>query len=58
MKVNVGHGTSKHDADMQWRRQQQEREQEIDRILAKVKQGGYSSLTDEEKRKLFEASER
>lgn len=58
MKVSVGHGTSKHDDDMQWRRQKQEREQEIDRILAKVKQGGYSSLTDEEKRKLFEASER
>lgn len=31
---------------------------EIDRILEKVKKGGYQSLTDEEKRKLFDASQR
>ena len=58
MKAHIGHGVSKHADDMQWRRQQQEREAEIDAILAKIKQGGYASLTDEEKRKLFEASQR
>ena len=57
MNVRVGHGTSKHADDMQWRQQKQQREAEVDAILAKIKQGGYSSLTDEEKRKLFEASE-
>jgi len=58
MDVHIGHGATKHDDDMQWRQQQKAREEEIDRILAKVKKGGYGSLTDEEKRKLFDASER
>lgn len=31
-------------------------EAEVDRILEKIKQGGYASLSDEEKRRLFEAS--
>ena len=31
-------------------------QEEIDRILDKVKRHGYGSLTEEEKRKLFEAS--
>lgn len=31
---------------------------EIDTILEKIKQSGYSALTDEEKRKLFDASQR
>ena len=57
-RMNVTAGGSKHAADMQWRQQEQQRREEIDRILAKVKQGGYNSLTDDEKRKLFEASER
>lgn len=34
----------------------QERQAEVDRILKKVKQYGYGSLSEEEKRKLFDAS--
>lgn len=34
------------------------RTEEIDRILDKLKQSGYSSLTDEEKKSLFDASKR
>ena len=56
MKVHTG--GAKHSADMEWNRRKQEREAEIDRILAKVKQGGYDSLSAEEKRKLFDASGR
>ncbi|MCR5180719.1 MAG: rhomboid family intramembrane serine protease [Bacteroidaceae bacterium] len=51
MEVHVG---GKHSDDMEWNRQQKEKEAEVDRILAKVKQGGYESLTSEEKRTLFE----
>ena len=29
---------------------------EVDRILEKIKKGGYSSLSDDEKRRLFDAS--
>ncbi len=57
-RMNVTTSASKHSDDMEWQRRQQERQEEIDRILAKVKQSGYNSLTDDEKRKLFEASER
>lgn len=56
--MNVTTGSSKHASDMQWRQQEQQRQEEIDRILAKVKQSGYNSLTGEEKQKLFDASER
>ncbi len=54
MKVNAG--STKHADDMAWRQQKKQREEEVDRILAKVKEGGYDSLTAEEKRKLFDAS--
>ncbi len=56
MHVHINH--SKHDDAMQWNQQKKEREEEIDRILSKVKQGGYESLTSEEKKKLFDASQR
>ena len=42
--------------EMGYNQQRKARQEEIDRILAKVKEHGYGSLTDEEKRKLFEAS--
>lgn len=57
-KVEVHAGGAKHADDMQWNLQRKQREEEIDRILDKVKQGGYESLSAEEKRKLFEASGR
>ena len=34
---------------------EQEKQREIDRILDKIKQSGYSSLSDDEKKKLFDA---
>lgn len=55
-KMKVHTGSSKHADDMQWRAEKKQREEEIDRILEKVKKGGYNSLTTEEKRKLFDAS--
>ena len=55
-KMKVHAGGAKHADDMAWRQQKKEREEEIDRILAKVKQGGYESLSAEEKKKLFDAS--
>ena len=55
-KMKVHTGGAKHADDMAWRQQKKEREEEIDRILAKVKQGGYESLSAEEKKKLFDAS--
>ena len=55
MKVHVG---GKHSDDLNWNARKRAREEEIDRILAKVKQGGYDSLSSDEKRTLFEASER
>ena len=56
-RMDVHSSYNKHADDMQWRQKKQEREAEIDRILDKVKQGGYGSLTQEEKRKLFDASQ-
>jgi len=52
------HSGGKHADDMDWRQRNNAREQEIDRILEKVKKGGYESLTAEEKRTLFDASQR
>lgn len=55
MKAQPG---GKHSDDMAWRQQKKDQEEEIDRILEKVKKSGYENLTDEEKRKLFDASGR
>ena len=55
-KKRVNPDASKHGDDMAWNYRKQEREHEVDRILEKIKKGGYESLTDEEKRKLFDAS--
>ena len=54
-KMNVRMG-GKHSADMEWNYRKKEREEEMDRILDKVKRGGYESLTSEEKKILFDAS--
>ena len=55
MKAQPG---GKHGDDMAWRQQKKANEEEIDRILDKVKKSGYDHLTEEEKRKLFDASGR
>ena len=41
-------------ADWDYNTRQREKEKDIDRILDKIKQSGYESLTDEEKKKLFD----
>lgn len=45
-------------ADYEYNARKKENEAEIDKILEKVKAGGYSSLTEEEKKRLFEASQK
>ena len=53
MKVHVNNART---ADYDYNARKKSKSDEIDRILEKLKKSGYSSLTDEEKRKLFEAS--
>lgn len=53
MKASRGHMTD----DMDYNARKKERTEEINRILEKVKRDGYGSLTEEEKRKLFDASQ-
>lgn len=43
-------------ADYEYNARRKASEAEIDKILEKIKKGGYSSLTEEEKKHLFEAS--
>ncbi|MCM1108399.1 MAG: rhomboid family intramembrane serine protease [Clostridium sp.] len=45
-------------SDYEFNARKKERTEEMDRILDKVKKSGYTSLTEEEKRKLFDASQR
>jgi membrane associated rhomboid family serine protease len=59
MKVHVNNAAGndrKSDYDYNARKKAQS--DEVDHILEKLKKSGYSSLTDEEKRKLFDASNR
>ena len=46
----------KYSDEMDYNSRRRAQQEEIDRILEKVKKHGYGSLTEEEKRKLFEAS--
>ena len=55
MKV---HSTNSRTADYDYNASKKEKSDELDRILEKLKSSGYSSLSDEEKRRLFEASKR
>lgn len=52
MKVHYG----ERNADYQYNARKQENQTEIDRILDKLRKSGYESLTVEEKKKLFEAT--
>ena len=52
MKVHYG----EKNADYQYNARRNENQEEIDRILDKVRKSGYQSLSVEEKKKLFEAS--
>ena len=55
MKV---HSQNSRTADYEYNARKKAQSDEVDRILEKLKQSGYSSLSDEEKRRLFEASKR
>lgn len=52
MKVHYG----EKEADYQYNARKKEDQEEIDRILDKVRKSGYESLTVDEKKKLFESS--
>ena len=56
-KMRVHQGKSKFSDEMDYNTRQQARQQELDRILEKVKRRGYGSLSEEEKRILFDASD-
>ncbi len=53
MEVHMG----KRQADFDFNARRKAQSEEVDRILDKVKRSGYTSLTEEEKRKLFDASQ-
>ncbi len=55
-KMKVSMGDRKDDYEYNARKRSEEAE--IDRILEKVRKSGYTSLTEEEKRRLFDASQR
>lgn len=54
--LNYGHNntTSSHQQDWDYNARKKRKEDEIDRILDKIRRSGYQSLTDEEKKKLFD----
>lgn len=54
MKVHYGGRQS----DYEYNARKKEREAEIDRILDKLRKSGYNSLTDDEKKSLFDASKK
>lgn len=51
-------GESKHSADYAYNARKREKENDMNEILEKVKRSGYSSLTDDEKKRLFDSSQR
>ena len=55
--INVQAG-GKYNQDMAYRKKQMEDEAELDRILDKVRSQGYGGLTEEEKKRLFDFSQR
>ena len=55
-KMKVHYGGKQQDYDFNTRKK--ENEADINRILEKIKQSGYGSLSSEEKKKLFDASKR
>lgn len=51
-------GEAKHSADYEYNARKRDRENDMNEILEKVKRSGYSSLTDDEKKRLFDSSQR
>lgn len=60
-KLNNGgnfHSTSTHQQDWDYNARRKAEDEEIDRILDKIRRCGYDGLTKEEKQKLFDASKK
>lgn len=55
-RMKVKH--ARHETDWEYNQRKHTEQEEIDAILDKLKQSGYSSLSSEEKRKLFDASKK
>ena len=55
MKVHKG-GTNDREDDWEFNARKKQNQEEIDRILDKIRRTGYDSLTKEEKQKLFDSS--
>lgn len=55
MKVHKG-GASDREDDWEFNARKKQNQEEIDRILDKIRRSGYDSLTKEEKQKLFDSS--
>lgn len=55
-KGNFSYTKSNRNSDYEYNARKRNDEAEIDRLLEKIKKGGYSSLSDEEKKRLFDAS--
>ena len=55
-KGNFSYTKSSRTQDYEYNARKKADEAEIDRLLEKIKKGGYASLTDEEKKRLFDAS--
>lgn len=57
-KMTVVKNSGERQADYEYNERKKAHNDEIDRILDKVRQGGFENLTEEEKRTLFDASKR
>lgn len=57
-KMTVVNNPNNRQADYEYNEQKKARNEEIDRILDKIRQSGFENLTEEEKRTLFDASKR
>ncbi len=57
-KMKVHSHNNSRTADYEYNARKKEQSDEVDKILEKLKKSGYASLSDEEKRRLFEASKR
>ena len=55
IKVSWG---GKYEKDFNYRQKKQQEEEELNNILDKVKKSGYANLTDDEKRRLFDMSQK
>ena len=53
--MHVEHG-GRRETDQEYNARKRQNQEEIDAILDKIRMSGYDSLTKEEKKKLFDAS--